>query len=196
MKKHATVDEFMEAAKEWKAELRKLRSILQATELEETVKWGGPVYTIEGKNVVGVGGFKSYFGLWFFQGALLADEHKLLVNAQEGRTKAQRQLRWQSMADIDRKLVTSYVKEAIALAKQGVAIPPARNQPLVVPAEIKAALRKHPKAKKMFEGMTLGKRREYVEYIATAQREDTKQRRIAKILPMLEAGAGLNDKYR
>ena len=41
-----------------------------------------------GKNLVGLGSFKSYVGLWFHQGALLADKHQVLVNAQQGRTRA------------------------------------------------------------------------------------------------------------
>ena len=39
-------------------------------------------------------------------------------------------------------------------------------------------------------------KREYAEYIASAKQHATKQKRIDKILPMIEAGVGLNDKYR
>ena len=52
--------------------------------LEENVKWGTPVYSLNGKNVVGITAFKSYVGLWFFQGIFLKDPFKYLVNAQEG----------------------------------------------------------------------------------------------------------------
>lgn len=52
--------------------------------MEETNKWSAPVYTSNGKNIVGLGAFKSYTGLWFFQGALLKDEKKLLINAGNG----------------------------------------------------------------------------------------------------------------
>ena len=38
--------------------------------------------------------------------------------------------------------------------------------------------------------------REYAEYVSAAKRDDTKQKRIDKILPMIASGAGLNDKYR
>ena len=72
--------------------------------LEETVKWGGPVYVADGKNIVGLGAFKSYFALWFFQGALLADQEKVLVNAQEGRTKALRQWRFENKREIKTRL--------------------------------------------------------------------------------------------
>ena len=196
MRRHETADQFFAAAKEWRAELLELRSILRSTALEETVKWGGPVYTFGGKNVAGIGGFKSYFGLWFFQGALLADKRKLLINAQEGKTKALRQMRFRSKGEIDRGLIEAYVGEAIALAERGVEIKPQRNKPVEVPAELRAALRKRAAVRASFEAMTPGKRREYAEYVASAKRDDTKQKRIDKILPMIESGIGLNDKYR
>jgi uncharacterized protein YdeI (YjbR/CyaY-like superfamily) len=195
MKRQTTVEAYL-AASPWKPELTRLRRILRSSELEETVKWGAPVYTAHGKNVVGIGGFKSYFGLWFFQGALLADEKKLLVNAQEGRTKAMRQLRFGSAAEIDAPTIRAYVKEAIELAEQGREITPRRKKPLPLPPELEAALARRKRARKGFDGLTPGKRREYAEYVAEAKQDATKQRRIAKILPLIEAGVGLNDKYR
>ena len=44
--------------------------------------------------------------------------------------------------------------------------------------------------------MTVGKRREYAEYISSAKREETKEKSLEKILPMIVAGIGLNDRYR
>jgi len=196
MKRHETVAQYIAATKQWKTELTELRSILQSTELEETVKWGAPVYTSGGKNVVGIGGFKAYFGLWFFQGALLADKKKVLINAQEGRTKALRQMRMQSKNEIDRKLIKAYVKEAIGLAEKGVEIKADRNKALTVPAELQSAFRRRGKARTSFQKLTPGKRREYAEYVDSAKRDETKQKRIEKILPMIESGIGLNDKYR
>jgi uncharacterized protein YdeI (YjbR/CyaY-like superfamily) len=46
-----------------------------------------------GKNLLGIGAFKNHFGLWFFQGSLLKQNTKLLVNAQEGKTQAMRQIK-------------------------------------------------------------------------------------------------------
>ena len=43
---------------------------------------------------------------------------------------------------------------------------------------------------------TRGKQREYAEYIAGAKREETRSKRLQKVFPMIEAGIGLNDKYR
>ncbi len=135
MKRANSVDEYIMDAGIWKNELIRLREILRSTELEEEVKWGGPCYTCDGKNVVGMAGFKSYFGLWFQQGALLKDPKKVLMNAQEGKTKALRQWRMQTARDIKPAMIKSYVKEAIKLVRAGKQIVPARRKPVVVPAE-------------------------------------------------------------
>jgi len=83
-----TVDDYLIDVSHWQAELLDLRRILLSTELKETIKWGMPCYTHNGQNIVGMGGFKSYFGLWFHQGVFLSDSAKILINAQTGKTKA------------------------------------------------------------------------------------------------------------
>ena len=47
-----------------------------------------------------------------------------------------------------------------------------------------------------FKAITPGRQGEYKEYIGTAKREDTRARRLAKIVPMILAGTGLNDAYK
>lgn len=74
MKRFDTVDAYIDHHEQYNNELRLLREILNSTGLDETVKWGAPAYIFKGKNVVGIGAFKSYVGLWFHQGALLKDE--------------------------------------------------------------------------------------------------------------------------
>lgn len=71
------------------------------------------------KNVVGILGFKPYFGFWFHQGVLLEDRKKVLINAQEGKTKALRQWRMNSPNDIKSATIKAYVGEAIQLVKDG-----------------------------------------------------------------------------
>ncbi len=81
-----TVDNYILKHKKYHKELEFLRMIVQQTPLVETIKWGAPVYTFEGKNVVALAAFKNYVGLWFYHRAFLKDERKLLINAQEGKT--------------------------------------------------------------------------------------------------------------
>lgn len=196
MRRARSVDDYITNASEWKDELQRLRDTLRATALNEEVKWGGPCYTYKGKNIVGIGGFKSYFGLWFHQGALLKDDKGVLINAQEGKTKALRQWRMASSRDIKPSIIKRYIKEAIALVDAGKEIKADRNASVEVPAELQKAMRRHKGATAAYKDLRLGLQREYVEYVATAKRDDTRRKRIEKILPMIVAGVGLNDKYR
>lgn len=196
MKRHKTVNQFVTSNKQWGNALKKLRSILIKTQLAETIKWGTPVYTLDDKNIVGLGAFKSYVGLWFFQGALLNDKKKILVNAQEGVTKAQRQMRFNSIEDINEKLILEYVEEAIKNHRAGKEIKPSKKASVSIPNELKNELQKDSKFNKNFDTLTPFKRREYCEYISEAKREKTKNNRLKKIMPMILKGVGLNDKYR
>ncbi len=113
MKRFKTVDNYISNNTLWPDELRRLREILLSTGLTEEVKWGAPCYTHEGKNIVGIGAFKSYFGLWFFKGAALKDEQGVLINGQPGKTKDLRQWRMTSPGDIKPSVIKRYVKEAM-----------------------------------------------------------------------------------
>ena len=124
--------------------------------------------------VVGIAAFKSFASLWFYQGALLADPDKVLVNAQEGRTQAQRQWRFTTKKEVKATRVKHYINEAKKLVKEGKAIKPRRNKPLAVPPELKAALADNKNAQAAFDALNLTKRREYAEHIADAKRAATK----------------------
>jgi len=197
MQRAANVEEYLEIKNEWKNELNLLRSIIQKTELVECIKWGAPTYTIAGKNVVGLGAFKGYVGLWFFQGALLSDTKKLLLNAQEGKTNAMRQMRFTSLNEIDEDTILYYLEEAILNQKEGKTVPIAKkSSKFKIPTELKQALDADLKAADMFAKFTAYKQKEYALHIAQAKREATKLKRIEKIIPMILKGIGLNDKYR
>jgi uncharacterized protein YdeI (YjbR/CyaY-like superfamily) len=196
MKRYKTVDEYISSGKQWNNALKKLRNIILRTELKENVKWGAPVYTIDNKNVVGLGAFKSYVGLWFFRGALLKDKRKKLVSAQEGVTKALRQWRFNSADEIDEKLILEYLKEAIKNQKEGKEIKPSKKYAIKVPKELTVLFKKNQKFKECFDQLTPLKQREYCDYIAEAKREATKISRIEKMIPMIQKGVGLDDKYR
>ena len=196
MKRFKTVDEYIDHFEEYQRELKLLRKTALSVGLEETVKWGAPVYTVNGKNVLGLGAFKSYVGLWFHQGALLKDKSKKLLNAQEGKTKALRQWRFDSFEEMDAKLIRSYMEEAVANQQAGKEIKPERKKPLVIPDELAAALDDDPKLKACFEEFTLGKKREFADHISEAKRAETKTKRLEKIIPMILEKKGLHDKYR
>ncbi|WP_299333996.1 YdeI family protein [uncultured Psychroserpens sp.] len=197
MKKIHSVEEYIETNAHYAEALTILRNIINTTELEETVKWSMPTYCLKGKNVLGIGAFKNHFCLWFHQGVFLKDEHGLLINAQENKTKALRQMRFETKADINQAAVLDYVKEAIENQRLGREIKPSRKaKEVVVPDELKTAFKSNTELNTGFKALTPGKQREYCDYISEAKREATKQSRLAKITPMIIQGIGLNDKYK
>jgi uncharacterized protein YdeI (YjbR/CyaY-like superfamily) len=191
-----SIAEFFETNERWRQELMLLRDILLSTGLKEGLKWGAPVYMIDGKNIVGIGAFKSYFGLWYYQGGLLSDPEKVLFNAQEGVTKALRQWRFSSIDEVDPELILAYTREAIQNQKDGKQIKP-EKKPMPEKPEIMLELfDKDPLLKEQFYKQTPFRQREFIEHITDAKKEETRVRRLNKIALLLRQGAGLNDKYR
>ena len=82
----------------WEAEIAEMRRVLAGLAMKEECKWGQPTYTVDAKNIVIMQGFKEYFGLGFFQGALLTDPKKVLV--QLGQVHAGRVIKFTSVKDI------------------------------------------------------------------------------------------------
>lgn len=196
MKSIKTAEEYILNACHGKDILIILREIIHLTELVETIKWGSPVYTINKKNVVGIGSFKTYTGLWFFQGALLKDEEKVLINAQTDVTKALRQWRFSTVDEIDDKLILKYLHEAIQNQKQGKELKPERNKTVVIPDELLEVFKEDKELKDCFARFTPGRQREFADYISSAKQTETRKARIHKIIPLILDNIGLNDKYR
>jgi len=190
------VDQYIMLHPKWEGQLVLLRKLLLSAELIETIKWGAPVYTKDGKNLVGISAFKNHFGLWFFQGALLKNNTDLLVNAQEGKTQAMRQLRLDENSEIDLYVLKNYIKETIELHDQGKKVKLVAPKKIDIPKELNEELTKDSIYNKAFKALTPGKQKEYSLYIIEAKKEVTKQNRLEKIKPMILDGHGLNDKYK
>jgi uncharacterized protein YdeI (YjbR/CyaY-like superfamily) len=196
MKSFKTVDEYILNVEEGREILIVLRDLIRSTELTETVKWGIPVYTITNKNVVGMAAFKSYIGLWFYNGSFLKDEAGILINATEGVTKALRQWRFTSVDEIDDQLILKYLNEAIQNQKEGKELKPDRNQPVIIPDELQIEFAEEKELENCFSRLTPGKQREFTNYISEAKTLETRKSRIQKIIPLILENIGLNDKYR
>lgn len=198
MEKIESIEAYIAKSGTMKDSLILLRDILLSADLTETVKWGGPVYMHAGKNIAGMAAFKSYTGLWFYQGALLKDEQKKLMNAQEGITKALRQWRFFSKEEIlqNAGLIREYIDEAIMNSRIGNTIKADKNLPLVLPPELEKLLISDPVLKASFDLLSLAKKREYAEYVSIPKLPATKSDRLEKIIPMIRRGEGLNDKYK
>lgn len=181
---------------QWNEVISLLKSLAENTELEHSIKWGIDVYTFGGKNVLGIAPFKSYVGIWFYNGVFMKDPKKVFINAQEGKTKGLRQWRFHSMEEIDKTTVSSYIQEAIQNERAGMKLVPAKPSKPYIKGLLKKAFTEDKALKAAFDQLTLGKQKEYAEYIGSAKREQTQIERLAKIKPMILEGVGLNDKYK
>ena len=166
-----------------------------APELRESIKWSNPCY--EGRGLVcGIGAFQKHVRLFFFKGALLPDPDGLFVHGQDNASG--RSLKFSHVRDIPIGKLRRLVRSAVALD----AAPPqkivsrARRAELAMPKELAAVLKETPKAQACFDTLPPSCRREYIEWISTAKREETRQRRLQEAVAMLSAGRRRHEQYR
>lgn len=162
-------------------------------EVEETLKWGMPSFTWRGKILCGMAAFKQHMTLWFWNGeAIVGGDGKGEAMGQFGRITKKSDLP-------GKRELGGYVKQAMALAENGVRRAPAKKpapkaEP-EAPDDLVAALRRNAKARATFDGFAPGYRRDYIEWIVEAKREDTRARRLAQTVEWLAEGKPRNWKY-
>jgi uncharacterized protein YdeI (YjbR/CyaY-like superfamily) len=194
---NSKVTDYIYSHKKWQQELEVLRKVLLELPFEEDIKWGIPAYIYKKKNILGLSAFKNYCGIWFHHGVFLKDKANILINAQKDKTKGLSQMRFTSFMEIDVELVKLYVLEAIDNSEAGKEIKPKRNtKPVIIPEELENRFNISEKLKSIFNDLSISKQREFCEYISSAKRQGTKEKRIEKIIPMILSQIGLNDKYR
>jgi uncharacterized protein YdeI (YjbR/CyaY-like superfamily) len=178
----------------WSAEYAALRRLCLATGLNEELKWGQACYDLEGRNVVLIQGFKQYCALLFVKGALLEDPKGILVQ-QTKNVLAARQIRFASLADIDRQKVAveAYVREAIAVAKSGAKVERKGVAQADIPEEFQRRLDDDPELAEAFRALTPGRRRGYLLHFAGAKQSVTRAARVQRHVPRILRGLGLGD---
>ncbi len=174
----------------WEAEIAAMRRVLAGFAMREECKWGKPTYTVDGKNIVIMQGFKEYFALGFFQGALLKDPRKVLVQLRQ--VHAGRVMKFTSVKDITAKAATikAYVREAIAMEKAGRRMERRKTSDYPVPKELAESFRRDPRFKRAFEALTPGRQRSYLYHFAAAKQSATRVARIEKARPAIFEGRG------
>src|ERR1051326_8186337 len=172
----------------WEAETAEMRRVLGGFAMKEECKWGKPTYTVDGKNVVIMQGFKEYFALGFFQGALLKDSKKVLV--QLGQVQAARVMKFTSAKAIRAQAATikAYVREAIAVEKAGLRMKRKTTSDLPVPEELTQRFQRDARFKRAFEALTPGRQRSYLYHFAGAKQSATRTARIEKAMPAIFEG--------
>ena len=188
------IDWFFTKAKKWGEEYNRLRELVLDCELTEYLKWGCPCYTFQKRNVVLIHGFKDYCALLFMKGALLKDPAKILIQQTEN-VQAARQVRFTSVQQIKdlSPVIKRYIKEAVALEKNGVKPELKSTKEYKIPEEFQLVLKDMPEVKTAFENLTPGRQRGYLLYFSAPKQAKTRKARIEKQLQKILQGKGLDD---
>jgi uncharacterized protein YdeI (YjbR/CyaY-like superfamily) len=194
MKPNPKADFFFNKAKKWQEEYKELRTIILSCGLQEEVKWGVPCYTLEGKNIVLIHGFKEYCAILFHKGVLLKDPKKLLIQQTEN-VQGARQMRFTSLAEIVKLKTTikAFVKAAVEIEESGEKVPMKKTAEFSMPDEFKKALSHDKNLKKAFDTLTPGRQRGYLLYFSSAKQAKTREERIEKYYDKILKGKGLDD---
>jgi uncharacterized protein YdeI (YjbR/CyaY-like superfamily) len=176
------------------AELRE-RVHEASPKIEEVMKWSSPSFLYEGKILCGMAAFKEHasFGFW---------QHALVMGEGVERNGMGSFGKMRSVDDIpSKKVLAPLFEKAMALIDDGVTTPGVRKtatpKPKAEPTpEFAAALKKNAAARKHFEAFSPSAQREYVEWIAEAKREETRDRRIVQAVEWLAEGKQRNWKYQ
>ncbi|MCB0760592.1 MAG: YdeI/OmpD-associated family protein [Flavobacteriales bacterium] len=185
------VDQFLDRTRKWKEEMTLLRAMCLNSGLEEDYKWMHPCYTLEGKNVVLIHGFKEYCALLFHKGALLKDDHQLLIQQTEN-VQAARQLRFTGVGEIQEQeeIIRTYILEAIQLEREGKEVPLKKTSEFPFPDELKEVFATDQSLEQAFHNLTPGRQRAWLLFISQAKQAKTRYSRIESAAPKIHAGKG------
>jgi uncharacterized protein YdeI (YjbR/CyaY-like superfamily) len=194
MQTNPKVDFFFNKPTQWQAEYKLLREIALSTGLTEELKWGCPCYSLDGKNVVLIHGFKEYCALLFMKGALMKDPKNILIQQTEN-VQSARQIRFTSATEI-KKLTAAlkgYIKDAIQIEKSGQKVELKKASEYPVPEEFQKRLDKDVHLKKAFHALTPGRQRGYLYHFGQPKLSKTREARVEKYIPHILDGKGIDD---
>ena len=169
----------------------------------EEMKWSRPFFLHGGLILCNISAFKAHcsFGFW---GAEIGKVLRADGVVQGGGMGSLGRIT--SVKDLPPdKVMLGYLRQAVALIDSGQGenrIVAARRvvktpKPTVeTPSEFAAALKKNKAASKGFQAFSPSCKREYVEWIADAKRDETRQKRIAQAVEWIAEGKQRNWKYQ
>lgn len=178
--------------------LRYVRKLVHEScpDVQETIKWSFPHFDYHGI-MLGMAAFKQHCAIGFWKGELILGKAAGSDGGMGHFGKVT------SLADLpgDEEF-TAYIREAARLnrdaIKKPITVARKKNRlraPLSIPDYFGAALKRNKKASSMFDGLSYSHKKEYLEWITEAKRDETRSRRLKKAIAWLAERKPRNWKY-
>jgi uncharacterized protein YdeI (YjbR/CyaY-like superfamily) len=159
---------------------------------EETLKWSSPSFTLDGKILLMMAAFKAHAALNFWRGQeLRGGAASSDAMGQFGKLTAIDDLPPDDELD-------AVIRKAAELARTAPAPRKTKHEPKRPPQlhpEFAAALAKAPRAKSALDSFPPSAQRDYLDWIAEAKQDATRQKRIVTAIEWLSEGKRRNWKY-
>ena len=166
--------------------------------VEETIKWGMPTFMHAGGILCGMAAFKQHASFGFWKHAMVVGEGERADEKPRDGMGSYGKLT--ALDDLPtKKILLAHIRKAMKLNEDGVKVPAARKaapRPAPeTPADLLAAFKQDKAAQATFDAFPPGCKREYIEWIVEAKREDTRAKRLAQAVEWLAEGKRRNWKY-
>ena len=166
--------------------------------VEETIKWGMPTFMHAGGILCGMAAFKQHASFGFWKHAMVVGEGERADEKPRDGMGSYGKLT--ALDDLPtKKILLAHIRKAMKLNEDGVKVPAARKaapRPAPeTPADLLAAFKQDKAAQATFDAFPPSCKREYIEWIVEAKREDTRAKRVAQTVEWLAEGKRRNWKY-
>jgi uncharacterized protein YdeI (YjbR/CyaY-like superfamily) len=200
-KKEKVIDAYIVKSADFaKPVLNHIRELVHKAcpDVEEKMKWSFPHFDYKGEMMCSMAAFKQHAVMGFWKAALMKDA--MLMENARSETAMGHLGRISSLKDIPSdKKITAWIKEAMQLTDKGIKLPAkvklTEKKELVVPDYFIKALSKNKKAKQVFESFAYSHKKEYLQWIAEAKTEETRNKRMANALEWMAEGKSRLWKY-
>lgn len=199
--KNPAIDVYIEKASDFaKPILNHLRALVHKTcpQVVESLKWGFPHFTYKDDMLCHMASFKRHCVFGFWKASLMKDSW-LMENA-KAETAMGHYGKITSIQDLPAdKIITGHLKEAMKLNDKGIKIKKEKTGPLqeiVPPDYFMQTINKNKQALEVWESFSNSCKKEYVEWITDAKRDETREKRILQAVTWISEGKDRNWKYK
>lgn len=198
--KDERIDVYIEKSAEFAQPiLNHLREIIHKAvpDIHETMKWSFPHFEYKKSILCSMAAFKQHCSFGFWLGSLMKDTENIMKPI--GETGMGQFGKIASIGDLPSKeIITQYIYQAVELIDSGAKLEkkaPVQLKELIIPEDLQAALKNNSKAMATFELFSPSNRKEYVEWIAEAKTESTRQKRLETAIEWMSEGKIRHWKY-